>query len=270
MLLYTMVTEAIVERGTVTGVVLENREGSQVILAKRVVDATGLAGVLRSAGAECSTTYSSVPGRKGPIIVFFRAGGIQEVVESYKPNVSEIPYGAVNFFPTVRPGEFRVEMVRALGDGMRAEDMTRGSMECRRQIPDVINWMRKNWPGCENMYLIDSGNHAVSFVFPKIKGEKELTKKDMFEGKIPDDVIGLCGYGVDIHSAKEGGQNELYYFEPGHYYGIPYGCLVPVPGVENILAAGRNVACEDGTEAGIISAAVSMVTGEAAGYCFGG
>ena len=264
-LYHTLAEKAIVEGNIVTGVVIDNREGRQVIKAKRVVDATGLAVIAKSAGAECQNSCKDASGQRGSMTVFFRVGGVREVIESYKPNVREIPYGAVNLFPTVRPGEYRVEMTRALGNGMNIDDITKGTMQCRRQIPEVIGWLKSNWPGCENAYLIQSGNVALTFSFLKIIGESTLTQSDMFNGNIPEDVIGLCGYGVDIHSAEEGGQNYLYYFDPGHYYGIGYGSLVPKSKIENILAAGRNISCEPGTEAGVISTPVSMVTGEAAG-----
>lgn len=265
-LYYTLVTEAIMEDGKVTGVVVEDRSGKKVILAKRVIDATGLATVARSAGAVCEHSGGA---QQGPLILFFRAGGMADVIESYKPNVSELPYGAVNFFPTTRPGEFRVEMTRAMGNGLNTDDLTKGTMECRKQIYEVIDWLKKNWPGCENMYLIQSGVSAISFSFPKIAGVRSIKAKEMFDQYIPEDVIGLCGYGIDIHSSEMGGQNYLHYFEPGHYYGIGYGCLIPESAVENLLVVGRNISCENGTEAGMVSVPVSMLTGEAAGAAAG-
>ena len=47
--------------------------------AKRVIDATGMSFLLRAAGAECVSTCANAPHRQGPILVFFRAGGISEV-----------------------------------------------------------------------------------------------------------------------------------------------------------------------------------------------
>ncbi|MEM3424878.1 MAG: FAD-dependent oxidoreductase [Thermoproteota archaeon] len=46
------------------------------------------------------------------------------------------------------------------------------------------------------------------------------------------------GYGIDVHIAgRVGGFLELT-LQPGDYYEIPYGCLVPKD-IENLLVAGR-------------------------------
>ena len=108
-----------------THLYVENREGRGAILAKRVIDATGMSFLLRAAGAECVSTCANAPHRQGPILVFFRAGGISEVTPTYRPNVTDVPYGAINLFPTMRDHEYRIEMTRALGDGSSVEDMTR-------------------------------------------------------------------------------------------------------------------------------------------------
>lgn len=167
-ILYTRAVAPIMSGNRVTGVYVENREGRGAILAKRVIDATGMSFLLRAAGAECVSTCANAPHRQGPILVFFRAGGISEVTPTYRPNVTDVPYGAINLFPTMRDHEYRIEMTRALGDGSSVEDMTRASIECRRQIPEIIEYLRKNWYGCENIYLIDSGNEALPMSLYKL------------------------------------------------------------------------------------------------------
>lgn len=264
-ILYTRAVAPIMSGNRVTGVYVENREGRGAILAKRVIDATGMSFLLRAAGAECVSTCANAPHRQGPILVFFRAGGISEVTPTYRPNVTDVPYGAINLFPTMRDHEYRIEMTRALGDGSSVEDMTRASIECRRQIPEIIEYLRKNWYGCENIYLIDSGNEALPMSLYKLVGRRPVCVNDMLNGVVPEDTIALCGYGIDVHSAEKGGQNYLHYLEPGQYYGIGYGALVPASEVENILTAGKSVSCESGAEAAIMATALSMATGEAAG-----
>ena len=108
---YTQFTEILKEGNKVVGGVIENRSGRQVILAKRVVDCTGAAAVAQMAGAECCGV-----GRKGSMTLMFRVGNVKNVVPSYKPNVKEIPYGAVNFFP-----DQREEVHRTIGDLLQAE-----------------------------------------------------------------------------------------------------------------------------------------------------
>ena len=192
-ILYTRAVAPIMSGNRVTGVYVENREGRGAILAKRVIDATGMSFLLRAAGAECVSTCANAPHRQGPILVFFRAGGISEVTPTYRPNVTDVPYGAINLFPTMRDHEYRIEMTRALGDGSSVEDMTRASIECRRQIPEIIEYLRKNWYGCENIYLIDSGNEALPMSLYKLVGRRPVCVNDMLNGVVPEDTIALCG-----------------------------------------------------------------------------
>ncbi len=57
-LLYSVATGAVVEAGTVRGVVIANRSGRQVVLAKVVIDATDDARVAAAAGARFSRTLT--------------------------------------------------------------------------------------------------------------------------------------------------------------------------------------------------------------------
>ena len=94
---YTMVTDVLMDGKRISGVVIENRSGRQVILAKQVIDCSGNLTVARAAGAECRGV-----GQKGSMTLMFRVGNVKNVTPSYQPNVKEIPYGAVNFFPLPR------------------------------------------------------------------------------------------------------------------------------------------------------------------------
>lgn len=264
-ILYTKVVGVIKDGDVVKGVFTESREGKKAIFAKRIVDASGCSAVLRMAGVDCVHTAAAAPNREGPILVFFRAGGISEVAPTYKPDVKDVPYGAINMFPTIRDHEYRIEMTRAIGDGLSVSDMTNGSIECRKQIPQILDYLRKNWPGCRNAYLIDSGSEALPCAFYKIDGMDSVKVKDALNCVVPDDVIALDGYGIDVHSSEKGGQNYLHYLEPGQYWGISFGCLLPKNNVKNIITAGKSVSCESGLESAVISTCTSMATGEAAG-----
>ena len=87
----------------------------------------------------------------------------------------------------------------------------------------------------------------------------------MIEQTLPEDRIALTAYGIDIHSDKEGGQNELHWLTPGKYYGIPYGVLVPKEGVSNLLAAGRVVSADYRASTSVACSGICLATGEAAG-----
>ncbi len=257
---YTQFTEILKEGNKVVGGVIENRSGRQVILAKRVVDCTGAAAVAQMAGAECCGV-----GRKGSMTLMFRVGNVKNVVPSYKPNVKEIPYGAVNFFPLIREGDFRVEMTRYIGSENSAEDYTKGTIECRRQCQEVLQYLKEHWIGFEDAYIIDTAPTLGSLAQSALVGEKKMTQEMILKREMPDDRIAITAYGIDLHSPEMGGQNFLYYLTPGEYYGVPFGVVVPKSPVENLLVGGKCVSTERDAFSSVCCSAISMATGEAAG-----
>ena len=82
---------------------------------------------------------------------------------------------------------------------------------------------------------------------------------------VPEDRIAITAYGIDLHSPEVGGQNVLFYLEPGQYYGVPYGVMVPKTEVENLLVAGKCVSADDDATSGVLCSGICMAMGEAAG-----
>lgn len=258
---YTLITDAIVKDNLIRGVVAENKSGAQVLVGKQFIDATGDASIARMAGIPCTMA----DGEKTPMTLMFHFGGAKDVAPSYRPNVKDVPYGAINFFPMLRPGEFRAEMTRYVGVAIDGDDLTQATITCRRQIPEVIAYMRENVPGCEDIYLITSASVIATLATPRIVGTASLTERDVLEQTMPEDKIALTAYGIDIHSDEEGGQNELHWLTPGKYYGVPYGVLVPKEGVDNLLAAGRVVSADYRASTSVACSGICLATGEAAG-----
>ena len=258
---YTMATDVVVSNRMIKGIVIENKSGAQILMAKQFIDATGDASIARMCGLPCTLGN----GEKTAMAMMFHFGGASDVAPSYKPDVKEVPYGAVNFFPMMRKGEYRAEMTRYVGNTTNAVDLTKATMVCRKQIPEVIEYLRKNVPGCEDIYLVSSGSVIATLATPRIVGEYMLTKEDILELRMPDDRIALTAYGIDIHSTEEGGQNYLHWLNPGEYYGIPYGILYPKDGIDNLLAAGRVVSADYEASTAVACSGICMALGEAAG-----
>jgi len=258
--LYTMATSVLMEDKSVTGAIIENRSGRQIILAKRIVDCSGNLVIARAAGVECNGVD-----KKGSMTLMFRVGNVKNVVPSYKPNVKEVPYGAVNFFPLPREGEFRVEMTRYIGSETSAEDFTKGTIACRKQCRQVLDYLKENWRGFEEAYLIDSAPVLGTICQPHLLGMKNMTKEIILNQEVMDDRIAITAYGIDLHSPEVGGQNILYYLTPGDYYGVPYGVMVPRTEIENLLVAGKCVSSDEDATSGVLCSGICMAMGEAAG-----
>ena len=169
---YTLVTDVLMDGNVLTGVIIENRSGRQVIRAKRLIDSSGNLILARKAGAECRGV-----GFRGSMTLMFRVGNVKNIVPSYQPNVKEIPYGAVNFFPLIREGEFRVEMTRYIGSETSAEDYTQGTIACRKQCGEVLQYLKDHWTGFEDAYLIDSAPVLGTICQPHLSGVQSMTKE---------------------------------------------------------------------------------------------
>ena len=153
-------------------------------------------------------------GFRGSMTLMFRVGNVKNIVPSYQPNVKEIPYGAVNFFPLIREGEFRVEMTRYIGSETSAEDYTQGTIACRKQCGEVLQYLKDHWTGFEDAYLIDSAPVLGTICQPHLSGVQSMTKEMIMNQIVPEDRIAITAYGIDLHSPEVGGQNVLFYLEP--------------------------------------------------------
>lgn len=259
-LFHTYITAVIMEGNQVKGVLIENKSGRQAVFAKRIVDCTGDADIMAYANAPFETGVGQRDGQevKSPVSTMFCVEGLEADTVTWKVD-KELAYGAVNLFPLMKDDEFRAEMTRVTGiDPCNAADITRGEIACRKQIPEVVEWMRKNLKGAEHARLTRIAGMMGMMVSRRIQAEYKVTVDDILNYRLFDDTVAMNAYGVDIHN-PDGAGCELYWLIPGHAYSIPYRSLLPLE-VENIIAAGRCIAME-----GIAVMATCFATGEAAG-----
>lgn len=246
--------------GKHTGVIIENKGGRQAIMASRFVDSSGDLSLARAMGTRIRGTAQDV----GQLTLEFRIGGVREVLPSYRTDIPELPNHTVNFMPVVRPGEMRAEMTRYDGNPLDVNDLTRGYMACRKQAFQLVEYLRENWPGCENAYLLDTAPMLGSLVLPRIYGRSTITQADILENRVPEDRIALNAFGIDIADPEDSSKFILHLLKPGEFYGISYGCIVPEE-TDDLLIGGRCASAEDDAASASLCSAISMALGEAAG-----
>ena len=282
LLFHTFVSDALVEEGSLRGVIVQNKSGRQAILAKRVVDCTGDADVAAWAGVPCEK------GRAGdercqPVTMMFRMGGVDwPRVEAWRRGYQMQEFfeglqarGEMELFQnqimglwhnSVRPDQVGMNFTHITGvDSTSAADLTRATLEGRRQVHLSVEVFRRHVPGFENSYLIDTAATIGLRESRRIVGEYVLTDQDILAQRTFPDSIGYGSFFVDIHNLDGPGMDRETYRPPtGFRYQIPYRCLVPLQ-VENLLVAGR---CISVTHRALGSTRVMitcMVLGEAAG-----
>lgn len=265
LLFYAFCADAIMDGDRITGVVTESKSGPQAHLAKVVIDATGDGDIAARAGAEF-TKGREGDGKMQPMTLMFKVGGVDAERAIFPPSfetriqvpageiqslaLQHLPYpaGHVLLYRTSLPGVVTCNMTNVIDvDGTRAEDLTYAEKTCRKQMPLIVDFLRKYAPGYEKCYLLSSASIIGVRETRHFLGEATLTEEDIMAARVfPDWVVTKAHFNFDIHSLKGPGLDEhgvQAHFNQPEGYTIPYGCLVPKK-TEGLLLAGR---CISGT-----------------------
>jgi ribulose 1,5-bisphosphate synthetase/thiazole synthase len=285
-LFYTQVADCIVKDKKIDYVVALKKEGLCIIKADHYIDCTGDADVAYFAGVE---TWKGDPktGYIQPASLFFEVGGIDrepfiKELEDHKDQLNSFFKNAFSWFVDIArekgewtisrnelgnyeqniPGRFKINTTRMLNiDGTRSEDLTRAIIDGRKQVQEVLAFMRKYIPGCKNVQLLQVAASVGIRESRHVKGKYLLTAEDILSRKHFDDAVVTFAYALDVHNAEDGGG---VFTLVDQYYTIPYRCLV-ADGCDNLLVAGR---CISGTSEAAASFRVMpgcAATGQAAG-----
>ncbi len=226
---YTWVVEPITDGTQVRGVVIQNKSGRQVVLARTVVDATGDADIAASAGAEYILGREKDQ-KMRPMTVLFRIGGVdvRKTVEycrscpegSFNPDpnyhILDLEKGVVRMFGfyhiaekaratgelpddvhyirfegvDVAHGIISVNNSRVYGvDGTNAWDITRADIEARMQNRKVFAVIKKYIPGLENAFVIDSSSNIGVRETRRTRGAHVLNEEDILAGRTYTDSV---------------------------------------------------------------------------------
>jgi hypothetical protein len=284
---HTSFVDVLKDGDRLAGIVVLDKGGLRALPATILVDCSADGDVSARAGAPF--TIGRPDGKMMPATMFFRVGGIDDarlqawmdehrqlhpgerlfeclVQQAKAEGRWRIPREYLNLYREPRPGEYRVNTTRLHDvDGTNPDDLSRAELEGRRQVGEVVRFLREYGPGCENAQLLETGAQIGIRETRHITGEYILTGDDVLQGARFPDAIARCAYPIDIHdpTGTRGvlrGPQDL----GRNWYEIPYRCLVPLE-VENLLVAGR---CISATHEGAASARVippCYATGQAAG-----
>ena len=276
LLLHTYITDAIVMNGNVIrGVEAYNKSGRQIVLGKVTVDATGDGDVAVMAGAPYEKGRKE-DGLTQPMTLNFRVGGVDAERMPPRDQINmlfeeakvkgeiSIPRENVLYFPTTRKGEIHFNTTRVIMvDGTKAKDLTYAEVEARRQMIELVKFLREKVPGFKNAYLLTSGVQIGVRETRRIIGEYILTGSDIIRARKFKDSIARGSYPIDIHNPTGEG-TVIKRLPPGEFYDIPYRCLVPKK-VDNLLVAGRCISSTHEAQAAVRVMPIVVAIGQAAG-----
>ncbi len=270
------------------GVIFETKSGPIVVGARTLVDCTGDGDIAGFAGASFEMGREE-DGLTQPMTLMFRMSQFdQPLFERYVDENSDqwkgvfglwdlirearqageltLPREDILLFGGVRPGEVSVNSTRVSAlAGTDVFDLTRAEVLSRRQLRQIVAFLRERVPGFEHSYVVQSGSCVGVRETRRIVGEYRLEAEDVIQARKFEDVIARCAYPIDIHDPSGTG-TRLERLPEGQWYDIPLRCLLP-QGIEGVVVAGRCISGSHEAHSSYRVMPVSMATGQAAGVC---
>ncbi|MGB3904741.1 MAG: FAD-dependent oxidoreductase [Anaerolineae bacterium] len=258
-LFHAWACSTIVSDGAVRGVIFESKSGRLAVLAEVVVDCTGDGDVFAYAGADFEK-------QDLPLGLVFRLGGVD--IEKANSFVSENPeefealvrvlaksggtggVGGLNaiYYRTVRDSVVWCNNSLSSADTLSIEELTRAEKERRETALTTLEFFKRNLPGFEEAFLLDTAPQIGTRGSRRLKGEHTLTKDEWFRETEFGDVVATC-------SPRTEGEPLI---------NVPYGCLLPEK-LDNLLAAGRCISVDTVVHNCVRLIPGCMATGQAAG-----
>ena len=142
--------------------------------------------------------------------------------------------------PSSLPGVVTVNMSNMTDvDGTNARDLNRAEYVCRKQLPEIIAFLRRHVPGYEGCYLIDSADVIGVRETRRFEANYQLNEQDIAQARTFEDwVVTKSNFFFDLHNVEGAGldaNGEYKAFKQPKPYTIPLRCFVPKT-VEGILA----------------------------------
>lgn len=261
LLLYTFVCLPIMEEKRVKGVIVENKSGRQAIFAKIVIDCTGDGDIAARAGAAYRKGREE-DGAMQPVSLMFKIGGVdytkavfpgkfEDYIQIPKGEIHALgkqnlpfPAGHVLLYRTSLPGVVTCNMTNCIGiDGTSTKDLVKATLECRRQLAPILDFLRNFVPGYENCYLLSTASLIGVRETRHFEGHATITEEDIRSARVfPDWAVTYASFNFDVHNMTGNGLDATGAQDAfaATYYTIPYGCLVPRE-IDGLLLAGRNI-----------------------------
>ena len=142
-------------------------------------------------------------------------------------------------------------------------EISRAEMIARKQINEMMIFLKENSASFEHSSLVYIANHIGVRESRKLKGEHILTVDELKSCTKFEDSIACGNYDIDIHNPLGTG-TYIYRFKEGEYYTIPYRSLLPRE-YDNMLVAGRCLSADHGAHSSVRIMPICACLGEAAG-----
>lgn len=294
----TWVSRPVVERGAMTGVIVESKAGRGFIGAKVVIDCSADGDIAAAAGvpffvgsgdagadlkmqpvgmyftmanvdlpalARWARASDDVPAQAIPetddkLAYGLWLTGFNKTISAYKAETGiDLPRENITLKTT--NDVLYVNATRVLDvDVFSPTEFSAAIIDCYRQIDEYARFLIKRVPGFEASRIAQIAPVLGVRETRHIQGDYILSGDDALQGTRFEDSIGVDVSAFDVHAPK-GADVDFQGLLP---YELPYRCLVPV-GVEQLLVAGRCISADHIAHGRTRNVPPCMATGQAAG-----
>ncbi len=251
--LHTMFVSPVVEDGTMTAAIIEDKSGRRAIRAKQFIDATGDADVVHRMGLETYARDSLQPPTYTCIL-----HGLDAIAREHSGfNINRVIFDTQyeqaiqkGFSWSARVpgvgGHVMLSGTRVFGaDCSDADQLTQASLEGRRQVESICKLLREHFLGGKGVPLAWLPAKIGIRETRHTRCLHTLTAEELLTGQRFDDAIGNGTYPIDVHRADRAGITWGHLPKDVPFYQIPFSSLVP-KGAKNVLVAGRNIDADEG------------------------
>ncbi|HHW57162.1 MAG TPA: FAD-dependent oxidoreductase [Clostridia bacterium] len=289
--LNTIFKEPIMEGDKIVGVVVE-KDGKNIrYYGKRVIDATQDADVAAAGGApytigaediginriQASTLVFKLKGINwsdltriikeekkipGTYIDSTSANGFATITRNYKPTTEMLRLRGLNVGKQ-DDGTVLINALLIFGvNGLDPESKAKGMELAKAELPRIVEFLKKNIPGFENISLAGTAPELYVRETRHIKGYYTLSITDVVFNRDFEDRIAIGSYPVDVQATSP--NDTGYVYGKPVQYAIPFRCIVPQK-VENLLVVGRSASYSHLAAGSARTIPIGMAEGDAAG-----
>lgn len=238
---------------TITAVIFFSKSGLSAVRAKVVIDGTGDGDVAFAAG--CPIELGDADGFCQPMTLCFKLSGIDKSRVPERAEINRLydaakaageldcPRENVLMFDAPDADAFHFNTTRVvLKSAVNAVELSEAEVEGRRQMRDVIDFMKRRVPGFENALLHSVGHTIGVRESRRVRGELYQTEADFTAARKYADGIARVCYHIDIHNPRGSG-TTLRRLPPGEWYEISFRALKPL-NCSNLLMGCRAISVD--------------------------
>lgn len=275
LLLHTQAIGVLKEGKKIKAVRVFHKGGVEDLSADIFLDSTGDGDISTWSGAKIETGRTQ-DGACQPMTTCFQMANVNidnmpardEINQLYNraKEQGEInnPREDVLKFGTIHPDVIHFNTTRITGkSAINGWEMTEAEIEGRRQVDQMIKFLKKYIRGFEESYLMRIGTQIGVRESRRVIGKYILTADDVLNAVHFEDGIACACYGIDIHNPTGTG-TQRQHLKPGTYYTIPYRCLVPER-VDNLLISSRCISSTHEAHSSLRVQPIVWAIGQAAG-----